>query len=147
MAAWFECKVTYEKVADNGMPKKVVESYLVDADSFTLAETKMIEEITPFVSMGEFNISNIRKVNYAELFLNEDDKCDRYYRCKVLYVTIDEKNGVEKKTPAFMLVKSDSLPNAVAELEKQMGKGLADYEIASVAETALMDVFQYVPAQ
>lgn len=147
MAAWFECKVTYEKVADNGMPKKVVESYLVDADSFTLAEAKMIEEITPFVSMGEFNISNIRKVNYAELFLNEDDKCDRYYRCKVLYVTIDEKNGVEKKTPAFMLVKSDSLPNAVAELEKQMGKGLADYEIASVAETALMDVFQYLPAQ
>ncbi|PDP73577.1 DUF4494 domain-containing protein [Porphyromonas gingivalis] len=147
MAAWFECKVTYEKVADNGMPKKVVESYLVDADSFTLAEAKMIEEITPFVSMGEFNISNIRKVNYAELFLNEDDKCDRYYRCKVLYVTIDEKNGVEKKTPAFMLVKSDSLPNAVAELEKQMGKGLADYEIASVAETALMDVFQYVSAQ
>lgn len=147
MAAWFECKVTYEKVADNGMPKKVVESYLVDADSFTLAEAKMIEEITPFVSMGEFNISNIRKVNYAELFLNEDDKCDRYYRCKVLYVTIDEKNGVEKKTPAFMLVKSDSLPNAVAELEKQMGKGLADYEITSVAETALMDVFQYVPAQ
>ncbi|GAP81373.1 DUF4494 domain-containing protein [Porphyromonas gingivalis] len=147
MAAWFECKVTYEKVADNGMPKKVVESYLVDADSFTLAEAKMIEEITPFVSMGEFNISNIRKVNYAELLLNEDDKCDRYYRCKVLYVTIDEKNGVEKKTPAFMLVKSDSLPNAVAELEKQMGKGLADYEIASVAETALMDVFQYVPAQ
>ncbi|ATR90547.1 DUF4494 domain-containing protein [Porphyromonas gingivalis] len=147
MAAWFECKVTYEKVADNGMPKKVVESYLVDADSFTLAEAKMIEEITPFVSMGEFNISNIRKVNYAELFLNEDDKCDRYYRCKVLYVTIDEKNGVEKKTPAFMLVKSDSLPNAVAELEKQMGKGLAEYEIASVAETALMDVFQYLPAQ
>lgn len=46
MAAWFECKVTYEKVADNGMPKKVVESYLVDADSFTLAEAKMIEEIT-----------------------------------------------------------------------------------------------------
>ena len=147
MAAWFECKVTYEKVADNGMPKKVVESYLVDADSFTLAEAKMIEEITPFVSMGEFNISNIRKVNYAELFLNEDDKCDRYYRCKVLYVTIDEKNGVEKKTPAFMLVKSDSLPNAVAELEKQMGKGLADYEIPSVGETALRDVFQYVPAQ
>lgn len=129
------------------MPKKVVESYLVDADSFTLAEAKMIEEITPFVSMGEFNISNIRKVNYAELFLNEDDKCDRYYRCKVLYVTIDEKNGVEKKTPAFMLVKSDSLPNAVAELEKQMGKGLADYEIASVSETALMDVFQYMPAK
>lgn len=147
MAAWFECKVTYEKVADNGMPKKVVESYLVDADSFTLAEARMIEEITPFVSMGEFNISNIRRVNYSELFLNEEDKCDRYYRCKVLFVTIDEKSGIEKKTPTFMLVKSDNLPNAVKELEKQMGKGLADYEIASVSETALMDVFQYVPGK
>ena len=34
MHTWFECKVRYEKVAENGMNKKVTEPYLVDALSF-----------------------------------------------------------------------------------------------------------------
>ena len=31
MHNWFECKIRYEKVAENGMNKKVTEPYLVDA--------------------------------------------------------------------------------------------------------------------
>ena len=34
MYTWFECKVRYEKVAENGMNKKVTEPYVVDAMSF-----------------------------------------------------------------------------------------------------------------
>ena len=52
MHNWFECKIRYEKVAENGMNKKVTEPYLVDALSFTEAESRIIEEITPFISGG-----------------------------------------------------------------------------------------------
>ena len=31
MHTWFECKIRYEKVMENGMNKKVTEPYLVDA--------------------------------------------------------------------------------------------------------------------
>ena len=34
MHTWFECKIRYEKVMENGMQKKVTEPYLVDALSF-----------------------------------------------------------------------------------------------------------------
>lgn len=39
---WFECKVRYEKVCENGMNKKVTDSYLVDALSFTEAEARIL---------------------------------------------------------------------------------------------------------
>ena len=55
MHTWFECKIRYEKTMENGMNKKVTEPYLVDALSFTEAEARIIEEITPFIS-GEFKL-------------------------------------------------------------------------------------------
>ena len=41
---------------ENGMNKKVTEPYLVDALSFTEAEARIIEEMTPFIT-GEFTVS------------------------------------------------------------------------------------------
>ena len=38
MSLWFETKVRYDKTMDNGAQKKVTESYMVDALSFTEAE-------------------------------------------------------------------------------------------------------------
>lgn len=67
MHTWFICKVSYEKVAENGMNKKVTEPYLVDALSFTEAEARIIEEITPFIS-GEFTVSDVTRANFSELF-------------------------------------------------------------------------------
>ena len=58
MHTWFECKIRYEKTMENGMNKKVTEPYLVDALSFTEAEARIIEEMTPFIS-GEFTVSDI----------------------------------------------------------------------------------------
>ena len=59
MNYWFECKVSYERQADSMGMKKVSESYLVDALNFTEAERRIIEEVTPLVSMGELEIVNI----------------------------------------------------------------------------------------
>ena len=53
MALWFECKVRFDKMQNNGSVKKVNEPYLVDALTFTEAESRIIEEITPYIS-GEF---------------------------------------------------------------------------------------------
>ena len=58
MHTWFECKIRYEKTMENGMQKKVTEPYLVDALSFTEAEARIIEEMTPFIT-GEFTVSAI----------------------------------------------------------------------------------------
>ena len=59
MHNWFECKVSYEKIMEDGKQKKVTEPYLVDALSFTEAEARIIEELTPFIS-GEMATASIR---------------------------------------------------------------------------------------
>lgn len=143
MNYWFECKVSYERQADSMGMKKVSESYLVDALSFTEAEERIIKEVRPFVSVGELEVVNIRRARIAELFLSDEAEDDRYFRAKVNFITVDEKSGSEKKTSATMIVKSDSLPNAVTELKAQLDSQMASYEIAAVTDTQILDVFQY----
>lgn len=142
MHTWFECKIRYEKVAENGMNKKVTEPYLVDALSFTEAESRIIEEITPYIS-GEFTVSDIKRANYSELFPCEEDTADRWFKCKLFFITLDEKSGAEKKTSTQVLVQAADLRNAVKKLDEGMKGTMADYVIASIAETAIMDVFPY----
>ncbi|KAA6338062.1 hypothetical protein EZS27_013900 [termite gut metagenome] len=139
---WFECKIRYEKVTENGINKRVAESYLVDALSFTDAEARIIEEITPFIS-GEFTLADIKRADYNELFFSNKDETDRWFKCKLFFVTFDEKSGVEKKTATQILVQATDLPDAIKKLDEGMKGSMADYQIASVTETAIMDVFLY----
>ena len=140
MHSWFECKVSFEKVLENGMQKKVTEPYLVDALSFTEAEARIIEEIRPFIS-GEFTVTDIKRARLSELFFNENG--DRFYKIKVYFITLDEKSGAEKKTAAQMLAQACTLKEAISVLEEGMKGPMADYTIASVTETMLMDVFPF----
>ena len=55
MALYIETKVRFDKMMENGKVKKVTEPYLVDALSFTEAEARIIEEVTPYIS-GEFTV-------------------------------------------------------------------------------------------
>lgn len=138
MALWFECKVRYERMAENGTVKKVNEPYLVDALTFTEAESRIIDKITPYIS-GDFSISAVKKTKISEIFF--DDRGDRYYMVKVNFITLDEKTGVEKKSSNFILVQASDFAGALKKFEEGMKGTLADYEIASITETPLMDVF------
>ena len=142
MHTWFECKIRYEKIMDNGMNKKVTEPYLVDALSFTEAEARIIEEMIPYIS-GEFTVSDIKRANYSELFCSDDPSADRWFKCKLWFITLDEKSGAEKKTATHVLVQAADLRDAVKKLDEHMKGSLADYVIASMAETAIMDVYPY----
>lgn len=138
MATWFECKVKYDKIQENGSVKKVNEPYLVDALSFTEAEARIIEECTPYIS-GEFSISAVKKTKISEIFWDETG--DRYYMVKVMFITIDEKTAVEKKSASFILVQASDFKGALENFMSGMKGTMADFEIASITETALMDVF------
>lgn len=142
MHNWFECKIRYEKTMENGMTKKVNEPYLVDALNFTEAEARITEEIRPFIT-GEFIVSDIKRANYSELFSSDEEAADRWFKCKLMFITLDERSGAEKKTSVQILVQAADLRDAVKKLDEGMKGTMADYQIASVAETAIMDVFFY----
>ena len=142
MSEWFECKVRYEKTLENGLVKKVTEPYLVDALSFTEAEKRFIEEIEPFMS-GDFQVTDIKRAKYAELFEADEEAADRWFKAKVAFITLDEKSGAEKRSNQNMLIQAADLRDAVKRLDKGMEGTMADYVIASIAETPIMDIFHY----
>lgn len=134
----FEAKISYGKEVEPGMMKKVSESYLLDVMSFTEAEARIIKEMEPFIS-NEFCVTSIKRANYSELICNEDG--DRYYACKVEFICIDEKSGAEKRTANNMLVRACNIDDAKNYLNAGMKGTLADYELVSIKETKIMDVF------
>lgn len=142
MAEWFECKIKYERTMENGMLKKVNEPYLVDALNFTEAERRITEEIAPFM-MGEFQVSDIKRARFAEIFETTDESADRWFKAKLTFVTLDEKTGKEKKSSHNILVQSSDLRDAVKRLDEGMKGSMMEYVISSLAETPLMDVFHY----
>ncbi len=140
---WFECKVIYEKPVENtAAVKKVPELYLVDALSFTEAEARIIEEMTPFIT-GSFEVSDIKRAKYNELFFCDEETADRWFKSKVYFVILDEKSGKEKKTANNFLVQAANLKDAVKKLEDGLKNTMMDFYIASMAETAIMDVYPY----
>lgn len=142
MQAFFECKIRYEKVMENGMCKKVTEAYLFDSLSFAEAESRAIEEMTPFIT-GEFTVSDIKRANYSEVFMSDEESADRWFKCKLIFITLDEKSGAEKKSNTYVLVNASDLRDAVKKLDEGMKGTMADYQIGSISETAIMDVYPY----
>lgn len=140
MHTWFECKIKYEKTAEEGKIVKVSEGYLVDALTFTEAEERIIEEMTPFIS-GEFQVANIKRSRINEMFFNENG--DKWYRSKVNFITLDEEKGIEKRTGVTMMVQASDIKGALEGITEGMKGTMADYEIASITETLIMDVFKY----
>ena len=136
MANWFECKVRYDKLQENGAAKKVNEPYLVDALSFTEAEARITEEQRPFIS-GEFSVSAVKRTKIAFF-----EGGDRWYLVKVGFITIDEKTAAEKRSNSLILVQASNFKEAYDNFVKGMAGTMADYEIVSITETPLMDVYK-----
>lgn len=138
MSTWFECKVRYDKMGENGVVKKVTEPYLVDALSFTEAEARIIKEIQPYIS-GEFSISAEKRTKISEIF--RDETADKWYLAKVAFITIDEKTGAEKRSISQILVAGSDFRGAFDNFYEGMKNTLGDFDLVSLSETLIMDVY------
>ena len=136
---WFLVKIKYEKTAEEGKIVKVSEQHLIDALTFSEAEARINEEMIPFIS-GEFITSNISRARINELFESNGDK---WYRSKVYFISLDEEKGIEKRTACTMMVQADSVKDALDVLEAGMKGTMADYEVAGINETMILDVYKY----
>lgn len=141
-AIWFEAKVRYEKVMEDGLQKKVTELYVIDALSYSEAETRIMDEMSPYIS-GEFDVADLKKAAYKEVFFSEKETDDRWYKAKLVFITIDEKTVKEKRSAVTYLVQAATLDGAVKNINEVMNGTMIDYEKSNIAETKVVDVFEY----
>lgn len=140
MNTWFLCKAKYQKIDETGKENMVSEQYLVDAVSFTEAETRINKELEPYIN-GEFFVVVIKIANFAEVV--QSDEGGKWFKCKVSFIAIDEERGIEKRSSVYMLVKADNVALAYSILTESLSHIMSDYEIPSVQESPIIDVFKY----
>ena len=143
VSKFYEVKIQYQKIQEDGKEKKVTEQYVVEALSFTEAESRIIEEVSPYCS-GNLDVENIKRVKYSEIFPSDSEVADKWYKVRCLFITLDEKTQTEKEIANNMLVQAGSFHDAVENFVKGMKGSMMDYRIAAVQETKLIDVFRYV---
>ena len=141
-ATWFECKIRYDKVDESGVNKAVTETYVVDALSFTEAEKAIIKDMEPFIS-GEFEVKDIKKATYKEIFFSDDSAADKWFKVKLQFITFAEQTGNEKKSSVTYILQSDTFNNAVTSISEVMKGSMMEYVTANVQETSIMDVYEH----
>ena len=141
---WFEAKIRYEKMMEDGCLKKVTETYVIDALSFGEAEKRILEEMTSYVS-GEVEVCALKIAPYKEIFFADNNMDDKWYVAKLAFITIDENTDKEKKTRVCYLVNAGNINAAVKNIEEQMAGTMIDYDTFNVSETQILDVFEYKP--
>lgn len=141
-ANWFEAKVKYVKVGEDGRERKVSEMYLLDAMSYTEAESKMVSEMETIVK-GDYYIPSLKKSNITEVVMSEDERDDRWYKAKIAIIDADEVSGKEKSSYQYYLVAAADTNRALENIERALATFVVPYEVAGINDTKFMDVFPY----
>ena len=114
---------------------------MVDALSFTEAETKITEELSAYTS-GETFIKAITRAPYSEVLFSDDSKDDKWYRVKLAFITLDERTDKEKRTLVTYLFQAANIDKARSYIKEFMGNSMSDYDVASISETQVLDIFE-----
>lgn len=144
MQNYFEVKASFVKIDDDGRERKVSESYLFDAVSFTDAEARITKQLAEIIR-GEFVVDKINKSRITEVFPNESG--EYWWKAKINIVTIDEKAGKEKMTSNYFLVAADDLKQALERLEEGLSYILVPHEVTGLALSPIIEVYPYVAGE
>ena len=142
VSKYYEVKIQYHKMQEDGKEKKVTEQYVVEALSFTEAESRIIEEMTPYIS-GEFDVVSEKIAPYNEIFLSDRTDDDKWFISKVGFITLDERTDKEKKQTFRYLVQAATSELALDYTKEMFSHGMSDYCIEAVQDTPTLDVFLY----
>ena len=140
VSKFFEVKVQYQKIQDDGKEKKVTEQYVVEAMSFTEAEARIIEEMSPYISEA-LDVVAEKIAPFNEILLSDNSNDDKWFLSKVSFITIDEKTEKEKKTSQRLLVQAETSEKAMDYTKEMLSHGMSDYSIDAVKDTPTLDVF------
>lgn len=141
-STWFETGIRYRKTQEDGTEKAVTKKYVVDALSFTEAESAITDEMSVYIS-GEFKVKSVAQAPYGEVFFSDKDDDDKWYKAKMQFITIDDKTEKEKRTNVTYLIQAKSMARALRNIDEAMGKTLIDYDVVGLNETKIFDVFEH----
>lgn len=143
MPSWFLCKIRYRKPDEAGKLQTITESYLVDAVSFTEAEARLLSRLMD--THKEYDLASAGPARVADVFGFPDgnDEGVFWHKCKVSYVSLDEKSGKEKKIHNIMLVQAATVKQAHERIEESLAGMTIPFTVQAVEQTKILEIFHY----
>jgi hypothetical protein len=144
-----EATIEITETTPKGLPKTVRERYTVEAASFIDGEERIRKELN-YSNRPIKTVSGMLRPKYGEICFSDDAAAENWYKVKVDMKEEVEvrtrKGGTRTKTKTvshYYLVQSDSNENARKAIGDEIYKGSnADYEIADVVKTRILDVLE-----
>ena len=140
VSKFYEVKIQYNKMQEDGKEKNVTEQYVVEAGSFTEAESRINEEMSAFVD-DSFDVVAEKIAPYNEILISDRINDDKWFLSKVSLITLDEKTAKENKTSRRLFVQADTSQTALEYTKKLFDSSMTDYTIDAVQETPTIEVF------
>ncbi|MBQ0089919.1 MAG: DUF4494 domain-containing protein [Prevotellaceae bacterium] len=136
---WYECRVKFDKTQENGTIKKVKEIYYVEGINVTEAESRITNELTPFI-VGEFEVTSVRKKKNTEVISSDCEGI--WFNAKIAIVSIDEKSGSEKVSYTTIITLANNIKDAINIVDSSMNNGMLDWRLYSITETQIIDIYK-----
>ena len=140
VSKYYEVKIQYQKMLEDGKEKKVTEQYVVEALSFTEAEKRITEEMYSYIH-DSFDVVAEKIAPYNEIFISDNSTDDKWFVSKVGFITLDEKTAKEKKQTFRYLVQAATSELALDYTKEMFSHGMSDYCIDAVQDTPTIEVF------
>jgi hypothetical protein len=138
--SYFIVKVKYTKQLENGAFKRVTEPYLVAGFSFTDAEASIYENLGSVIR-GEFMVTDIKRVDYHDIFDETNGCADKYFIAKISFDSVDIDSDKSKKVTHTLLIGASTIEEATETLKDELKTLLVDYIIVSITETKIVEIF------
>ena len=135
---WFNSKVSSRSLAGEGAEVKKLEQFVLDAYTYTEAETRMTQ-ICEYEGIRPFEITQLTKTNLVEVIRYPD--CDKWFRVKVSLSSFDADRGTEKESHQHILLSATDVRDAYDKVAKHMNKLGVGYVIPSIAFQKIVEVF------
>ena len=140
---FFEVKVKLDKVQADGSIKSVSETYAIDAMTFTDAEARVTKEMQEYVT-GDFEVVAEKRAQFSNVVFNGGDL---YFLVKYNLITIDEVTMKERRKALYVLFQEENIDRCKEHAREYMKGCVCDYEIESIKETKILDVFMSEPPE
>ena len=135
---WYESKVKYSSLQADGSTKRVTETYLVNALSFTEAEARTIEFVSPYVSEdGELEVVGLKHTSISEVLFGLE--CNKWFVCNFVFHLMED-NGKDKQTKYSIMVQANTIDEGKKSAERFMLGSMQDWEMKSITETKIIDI-------
>ena len=137
---YFIVKVKYTKQLENGAFKRVTEPYLVAGFSFTDAEASIYENLGSVIR-GEFTVTDIKRVDYHDIFDETNGCADKYFTAKISYESVDVDSDKAKRITQTFLIGATTIEEATEVIKEELSTLMVDYKIIAINESPIVEIF------